>query len=416
MKKMHIQELSIKNFRGIRDVRFTFSDDHPIVLIGKNGSGKSSILDCIAVLLSQFAARLRNPKAAGRFFVERDIRADTSELSSEITVQIEGKSVSWFMLRARNGTRRIAASSLKDLRIPVDVIQQRLEEDKNANIPLAVYYPTNRSVIDIPLRIRNRHSFNQLDAYEMALSGGGIAFRHFFEWFREREDIENETRLDESSFRDVQLEAVRQAIHGVRPEYTQLRVRHSPLRMLVNKSGQELAINWLSDGEKCLLALVGDLARRLAIANPNSENALHGEGIVLIDEIELHLHPEWQREIVLSLRKTFPNCQLIITTHSPQVISEILPEDVYVLDGEPYSHPESSYGRDSNRILEDIMGVSERPVRIKEGLQSLFRLINAGQLEEAQRLQKSIADEIGADEPAFSKADVLIGRRKAIGK
>jgi len=186
--------------------------------------------------------------------------------------------------------------------------------------------------------------------------------------------------------------------------------------MLVSKSGQELAINWLSDGEKCLLALVGDLARRLAIANPNAKNPLDGRGIVLIDEIELHLHPEWQREVIPSLVKTFPNCQFIITTHSPQVISEILPEDVYMLDGEPYSHPESSYGRDSNRILEDIMGVSERPVRIKEELQALFRLINAGQLEEAQQLQKSIANEIGTDEPVFSKADVLIGRRKAIGR
>lgn len=348
--------------------------------------------------------------------MEHDIRANTSEFSGRITVQIEGRSVSWFMLRARSGTRRISASNLRDLRLPVDIIQQRLGEDKNTDIPLAVYYPTNRSVIDIPLRIRGRHPFNQLDAYEMALTGGGIAFRRFFEWFREREDIENETRVDKASFRDVQLKAVRQAIHGVRPEYTQLRVRRSPLRMLVSKSGQELAINWLSDGEKCLLALVGDLARRLAIANPNAKNPLDGRGIVLIDEIELHLHPEWQREVIPSLVKTFPNCQFIITTHSPQVISEILPEDVYMLDGEPYSHPESSYGRDSNRILEDIMGVSERPVRIKEELQALFRLINAGQLEEAQQLQKSIANEIGTDEPVFSKADVLIGRRKAIGR
>jgi predicted ATP-binding protein involved in virulence len=102
--------------------------------------------------------------------------------------------------------------------------------------------------------------------------------------------------------------------------------------MTITKQGQELIINQLSDGEKCLLAMVGDLARRLAIANPSLPDPLQGSGVVLIDEIELHLHPKWQREIIPALTRTFPNCQFIVTTHSPQVISQVKPEGIYILE------------------------------------------------------------------------------------
>ena len=83
--------------------------------------------------------------------------------------------------------------------------------------------------------------------------------------------------------------------------------------------------------KKSLLALVGDIARRLILANPSLENPLYGEGIVLIDEIELHLHPKWQREVINKLREVFPNIQFILTTHSPQVISEISRECLHIL-------------------------------------------------------------------------------------
>jgi predicted ATP-binding protein involved in virulence len=135
--------------------------------------------------------------------------------------------------------------------------------------------------------------------------------------------------------------------------------------MTVKKQGQELIVNQLSDGEKCSLAMVGDLARRLAITNPGLRNPLEGSAVVLIDEIELHLHPKWQREIIPALTRTFPNCQFIITTHSPQVISQVKPDGIYILEATPEGivakQPESSFGRDSNRILEDLMDVSERP-------------------------------------------------------
>ncbi len=194
--------------------------------------------------------------------------------------------------------------------------------------------------------------------------------------------------------------------------FKDLRIRRQPLRMTIKKDNNELIINQLSDGEKALFALVGDLTRRLAIAHPNLTNPCEGKAVVLIDEIEQHLHPKWQREIIPSLTKTFPNCQFIITTHSPQVISHIPPEGVYILAKENedivVKHPSNSFGRDSNRILEDLMEVPARPAKIKQDLLELFRLIEKGELDQAKKLQQSLITEIGEDEPEFVKANILI--------
>src|SRR5262249_41436262 len=156
------------------------------------------------------------------------------------------------------------------------------------------------------------------EAYEGALAQGRSDFPLFFEWFRAREDLENETRIHDSEYRDHQLEAVRRAVHALVPELDNLRVQRSSMRMLVDKGAQTFFVDQLPDGERCLLAMVGDLARRLAMANPYADDPLRGGGVALIDEIELHLYPGWQRRVIPALEQTFPNCQFILTTHSPQ--------------------------------------------------------------------------------------------------
>jgi predicted ATP-binding protein involved in virulence len=177
-----------------------------------------------------------------------------------------------------------------------------------------------------------KQDFHQLTALDLAFSSKNVDFQAFFEWFRNREDIENEQIRNEIGYRDRQLEAVRQAIQSLMPSVTDLRVRRLPLRMTLSKQEQELVINQLSEGEKCLLALTGDLVKRLAIANPGLSNPLEGSAIVLIDEIDLHLHPQWQRAVIPKLEKTFPHCQFIVSTHSPQVISEVGPQNwIYFL-------------------------------------------------------------------------------------
>ncbi len=419
---MRVKRLKIDFFRGISYLTLQFPETEPTILIGINGVGKSSILDCLAVLLSHFIEGIQNPTEAGRNFSQQDILNGLNDTDNEVTISLDSQELAWSLVQLREGFEDFShkQSNLAKLKEVTREINHLWKAAPKANIPLAVYYPINRAVVDIPLEILKEHPFKQIDAYDQALTGVSIGFGGFFQWFRVQEDVENELRLDNPNYRNRQLEAVRQAIYSLLPGFSNLRVKRSPLRMIVTKQGQELIMNQLSDGEKGLLAMVGDLARRLAIANPGLPDPLQGSGVVLIDEIELHLHPKWQREIIPALTRTFPNCQFIVTTHSPQVISQVKPEGIYILErtdeGIVAMRPESSYGRDTNRILEDLMDTPERPQKIKESLLELFRLIAKGELDSARQLHQKIADEIGADEPELVGASVSIRRREILGR
>jgi predicted ATP-binding protein involved in virulence len=416
-----VNRLKMNSFRGISDLTLEFDKDEPTVFIGINGVGKSSILECLAILLSWLTKRIQTPNSNGRSFNEDDIKKGCKETHNEITISINDWSeVVWSLTKVRKGRSKDTSSNLGDLKGVVDRIHSQLDANSYAALPLAVYYPTNRAVLDIPLKIRKKHSFEPITAYDEVLTGGQIDFRRFFEWFREREDLENELRLNSSNeHRDRELEAVRYAIVNLLDGFSNLRVRRSPLlRMTADKQGEELIVNQLSDGEKCLLALAGDLARRLAIANPNPDcNPLEGSGVVLIDEIELHLHPKWQRAIIPNLKKTFPNCQFIITTHSPQVISDL--KWVHLLRSTSEGiviQRIPSYGKDSNRILETLMGTPERPQEIKESLRTLFRHIDNGDLDKARRERQELAHKMGEEDPEFVRADWLIQRKEILNK
>ena len=417
---MKVKRLKLNSFRGISDLTLEFDTDEPTVFIGINGVGKSSILECLAILLSWLTKRIQTPNSSGRFFHEDDIKKGCKETHNEITISInDWPEVVWSLTKVSKGRSKDTSSNLGDLKRVVDRIHSQLDANSYAALPLAVYYPTNRAVLDIPLKIRTKHSFEQITAYDEVLTGGQIDFRRFFEWFREREDIENEERLNNTNeYRDPQLKAVRSAFDNLLDGFSNLRVRRSPLRMTVDKQGAELNLNQLSDGEKCLLALAGDLARRLAIANPNPDcNPLEGSGVVLIDEIELHLHPKWQRAIIPNLKKTFPNCQFIITTHSPQVISDLKWVHLLMPTSEGIAIERvPSFGKDSNRILETLMGTPERRQEIKEDLRELFRLIDKGELGKARQFRQNLADQMGEEDPEFVRADWLIQRKEILNK
>lgn len=456
---MKVKRLKMQSFRGIGDLTLEFDQTEPTVIIGINGVGKSSILECLAILISQLIGQVQGSPEPIRFFSNQDISIGHETTQNEIIVLLESEEFTWSLTGLKNdiylelqpnlfelkqilsglqntsdydlllklfGNLQMYIESkrssklVSDLSRSVEKFNNILKKSTEENISIVVYYPVNRAVIDMPLEISEENLFKQVDAYKHSLAGGRIDFKSFFEWFRNREDLENEKRRDNSNYRDKQLEATRQAISSLIPDFSNLRVERSPLRMTVRKKGEELIVNQLSDGEKCLLAMVGDLARRLAIANPSLPDPLQGYGVVLIDEIELHLHPKWQREIIPALKRTFPNCQFIVTTHSPQVISQVQPEGIYILEkteeGIIAKKPESSFGRDSNRILEDLMDVPARPQKIKDDLLQLFRLIDAGDLEGARKLRQQLADEIGADEPEFVRADVLIRRKEILNK
>ncbi len=216
------------------------------------------------------------------------------------------------------------------------------------------------------------------------------------------------------------LHIVTNAIEQFIPEYNHLRVKRIPRpRMLIDKNEETYDLEQLSDGEKNLIALVGDIARRLAIGNPRMNNPLEGKGFILIDEIDLHLHPGWQRLVVPKLLEVFPNCQFFITTHSPQVLSHVKPDNIFLLSNEnntlSYSRPIESYGKNSDRILEDIFGVDARPKKEKEALRLLYELIQKNKLEKAKRKIEELTSLIGEDSELV-KAKVLVKRKEILGK
>ena len=417
---MKIKNITMRSFRGVSDMTLEFQECEPNVFIGINGVGKSSILDCLAILLSRYTSPVQYPSTSGRLFREEDIKHGCQETCNEITVKTQTGDVTWSLAKQQKKRSKNSSTDLTQLRKLIESTHDQLSGNPDFNLTVMVHYCVNRAVIDIPLRVRKKHSLERVTAYEGSLHGTQINFNHFFQWFRKWEDLENEERRDDANYTNHQLEAVRQAIYSLIPGLSDLRIRRSPLRMTVKKKERELNVNQLSDGEKCLLAMVGDLARRLAIANPGLEEPLEGNGIVLIDEIELHLHPQWQREVIPALNKTFPNCQFIVTTHSPQVISHVKPEGIHIIEntdeGIVAIQPETSFGRDTNCILEDLMEVPERPQEIKDSLQRLFKFIDEGNLEGAKELRQDLAVRIGEDEPEFVRADVLIRRKEILNK
>lgn len=430
---MHINTLQLQNFRGIENLNISL-DPHLTLFVGTNGTGKSSILEAINILLSWVLARVRNEKGSGQPIREINIH-NTANFA---LLKIESDEIDWQLGKAKHrGVKPAQNSELQQVSLYAKNIQQRIIN--NEGLPLFVCYPTNRAVLDIPLRIRRKHEFSQLEAYEDALMRG-VNFRHFFEWFRNREDLENETRLEQErqklrqynqksllfeeseemfdsvphQYPDPQLQAVRDALSKFLPELSEFRVRRSPLRLCATKYGREVRIDQLSDGEKCLIALIGDLARRLAIANPQLEKPLEGSGIVLIDEVDLHLHPAWQRLVIRQLPKVFPNCQFILSTHSPQILGEVEGKCIRLLKQDARTGyigcytPKQALGLDSTAILQELMGTEERDTATKQQLDNISQLIDEEKFEQARTAIENLKNRLNGSIPEIVGAETLI--------
>lgn len=425
---MKLKKIQLKDFRPFKQLEMEFGEKIT-VLVGINGSGKSSILDLLAIMLSRLLGRIRSSKGTGRFFSDTDIRQNSNETVNTITIEFKQELISWKMVKTKRGRKKQTTTNLAGIKNIVENIHESLERDENSNIPLAIFYGVNRSVLDIPLNIRIKHEFGQVDAYEQALTVENNHFHRFFEWYRKREDFENEQIIStiqnenlvkkSNLFQDPQLKAVRNAIH-ILTGFANLKIKRNPLRMEVKKGTKTFDIRQLSDGEKCFIALVGDLAHRLAIANPSLNNPLDGLGIVLIDEIDLHLHPEWQHKIIPKLLETFPNCQFVVTTHSPQVISHVSCQNIWCLiqnedENTDIIRPDGTYGQDSNFLLRTLMGSSYRPEEIETKIDLLFNLIKQDTLQ-ARELLNQLKAEVEGESPDLVRAQVLLHRREVMEK
>lgn len=396
---MVIKSISYTNYKGLHSGSISF-DDRLTVIIGKNGSGKTSVLTAVRTLLSWIIARLKSEKSNGSYIEERDItnRHNHAQISGEFDcltrpITIPNKS--------KPGITKKYPLDIEGLR---EYIRTRREEfDRTGfktSIPVFAYYGVKRAVIDVPLRI-NEKEYTLLDTYKDCLNGAAN-FRDFFTWFRNQEDIENELRnrrhYNNPTPPTRELDTFRTALSIFMPEYSDVHVRRKPLRMMVRKGNEELIVNQLSDGEKIFFALIGDLCHRLVLANPTLPDPLQGEGIVLIDEIDLHLHPQWQGDFASRLTQVFPNIQFIISTHSPHVINEVPTASLRILDSDSReaTGADYGYGLPSEIVLKDIMGLTHD---IPENIASLIDNIYANlpaDVDEAGRLATELASLVPA--------------------
>ncbi len=233
-----------------------------------------------------------------------------------------------------------------------------------------------------------------------------------------QQGINQESKQDNNPVRYQrhELQVVTSAIEQFLPGYNNLRITRIPRpQMLIDKNEEVFDLDQLSDGEKNLIVLVGDIARRLAMGNFQAANPLEGEGVIMIDEIDLHLHPNWQRLVVPKLLEIFPNCQFFISTHSPQVITHVKADSVFLLDqskaGLNYQKADETYGMSLDRVVELVMDDESRPDSVQKELDLLFELIERNRMDQAKKLMLSLKKDMQTD-PELMRAEMLIRQQE----
>lgn len=353
---MKIEELYIENFRGIHKLEVK-DLAYLNVIAGLNGAGKSSVLTAIKTLLSWLIARIRNQKGNGISIKDKDITNGKNYCLLRIRLD---NGVEWQLYKQHSKCRAKAEykTELSKMNAFANELAEGLGQDAPTDLPLIDAYGVNRVVNETPMRVRAAHKLNPLDALSVDMSNS-VNFHDFFIWFREMEDIENESLRNTGHLqKDKRLEAVRNSIATVFDGYSDFKVQRNPKSFVINKGEEKLDFNQLSDGEKSYMALIFDIVRKMAMTHPSLENPLNGDGIVLIDEVDLHLHPSWQREVIDKLKQLLPNCQFFISTHSPHVVSSVNLKTgdklILITNGEAIEFMGNSYGRESNIVLADI--------------------------------------------------------------
>lgn len=425
---MKLAAVEIRNFRAIEEMTLRL---HPqlSVLHGENGLGKTSVLRAIAVGLGAIPRLL--PGVSGIDFARNDLRRGSE--STYVTVHVQDGG-SWSRRResAYGAVSRVMAGhNLPGLGWLNERMGHIVEADRSGVrpeiLPVVALYDTDRTVLDVPQRRRGfPKEFDRFGALAGALTARAN-FREFFQWFYAMEYEELREQRDRRDF-DVRhrgLTAVRNAISGVLRDVSEPSIRMRPLRFEVtlksDDGAERLRIDQLSGGYKAVLALAADLAWRMAQGNPHLPRPLESEAVVLIDEVDLHLHPSWQQRILPDLTRTFPKAQFIVTTHSPQVITTVGPEKVVTLVREgskivPRGPGWGTYGAEAGGVLTAVMGVEERPRNeFTETLDQYRELVedDRGETEEALALRKKL-DAWNRRDPDLVRADTAIMRRKTL--
>lgn len=329
---MRLDRISITNMRLVgednREININPAKN-VLILLGDNGFGKTTVLDAIATAMAPYPAQF--PGIADYQLSDLDVHINRrGKRSKYLTIDAEfsDNGVSMTSIRYRKGTINTPKPNYEQLKQAAIAKKEAIiAEEPNIELPIFAYYGTGRGQFQVPERRRGfQQTFERWDCYKSAINPE-TDFKRFFGWFDMMEDQErrDRERLWDITYKSPVLQAVRNALGIIVKDYINPRIETRPLRFIMDRidedgSSHELRIEQLSEGYKIVIAMVADLAARMAEANPDMENPLNTSGIVLIDEVDLHLHPRWQREILVQLTDVFPNLQFIVSTHSPIIV------------------------------------------------------------------------------------------------
>ena len=414
---MRLDSIELRDFRGISHLVLPI-DEKLTVIVGDNGVGKTSILNAMSLSLSGLRSlwpdESGNIRAVLSSISTSDIALGKQDFTVKTSVSIKVSSE-----ERQTHTLQLCANNIKNQPAAVKLakIGRSIGEGTLGNEPLLVYYIQNR-VFGTDTSHPNRDVVSEDQIRKQSLSSDLRAIQDLSSWWDRLDAHEARRHRDEEhGFRDPQLEAIRKLVvemeefEGISFEAKEKR----PGLYLKKTKGPKLHVDQLSSGERAYLILLADLARRLQVVQPNAELA-DIAGIVLIDEIELNLHPNWQRLIVPTLIRVFKRCQFIVTTHSPQVLGEIRSGRIIVLrkkNGEiECGEGKITFGRDSNDILLEVFNSPERDSEIKAKLENLEGLISAKRLEEARRAIDELRLELGWRPVELDIAEQRLRRRE----
>jgi len=423
---MKIDSINIKNYRCFENFDIKF-DDKLTVIVGNNGSGKSTVLDAVSIAIGSFLLGIDGQVSSS--IHADDVRHIAYQIGSTIELQpqfpasiqangsLNNHNITWVRTLNKPDGRTTTVDSKQLTNISTEMQKRVRDGDSNLLLPIISYYGTGRlwaqkrQKRDIDYIEKSTRFSGYIDCLDV-MSNEKLMLK----WFEKMTMFELQKG---ESF--PELSATKNALNKFYSRMT----NHLNVEVIYNLASRELEVNFtnsngerqksptkeLSDGYRNTLSMIADIAYRMATLNPQLlEDVIEATpGVVLIDEVDLHLHPTWQQHILDDLMDIFPSVQFIVTTHAPSVINSIKKEHLVILeDFKAYYPQDATYGRDVNSILATIMGADTRPKAIKERFVEFYEKLHEGKLNDAGQILEKLETEIGSDDPEIAGAKVSL--------
>lgn len=438
---MKLKNIKISNYRCFKEAEIDF-DDHITLVVGKNGAGKTAILDAVAVAVSTFLLGIDG--GVSRSILKDDARYEFHDLNGTIDPQhqfpvsiesigdcLNQQNVKWIRsLNSGSGKTTIKdAGELTGLAKKAQ--NQIMTGDKSLVLPLISYYGTGRLYAQKKEKrnLKSLTEFKRQVGYVDCMAAESNE-KLMLNWFQTQtlKSLQEQQKTGILE-RPLLLKTVEKAIcrnferiSGARNArlFFDLDTHRLVLEFETTDGNvQKFAMDEMSDGYKNTLSMIGDIAYRMAVLNPTLGDQVLEKtpGVVLIDEIDLHLHPQWQQTILSDLHAIFPEVQFVVSSHAPAVINSVPREQIRILDhGEIYMPVAQTYGRDANSILREVMQVSERPADIKQRMDLFYSHMDVNNYKEADKVLTEIEEIVGTTDPDIAAARTSLDLERILGE